>query len=440
MLSREENDILTRVGPGTPMGQFMREYWVPALLSSELPKPDCDPVRVMLLGERLIAFRDSAGRVGLIQNHCPHRGASLFYGRNEEGGLRCVYHGWKFDVAGRCLDMPNEPPESDFKHKLRARAYPCVERGGLVWAYLGPRATPPPLPEFEALALPEAERSNFASLVECNWLQALEGDIDTSHAGFLHWGGIAPEDVTPDTFLYWAVKDRAPRYEVVDTAYGVMYGAYRPAAQGYRYWRIAQFLCPFFTQTPEGVLGYHAVFKAWVPMDDHHTLAFSVRRRVLDALGNRQRFSVEGQSSKYPPVRAARLPNHTGWFGRFRSEANAENDYQIDRSRQRAGDYTGIPGIQTQDQAMTESMGPIYDRTEEHLAVSDVMIIRVRRRLLGALRRYETGEVPPGVDQPELYLTRSGGVVLPEGADWIAATDELRRPFTDHPERLERWV
>src|SRR5690242_20934489 len=186
MLKHEENELITRVGPGTPMGQLMREYWVPALLSRELPHPDSDPVRVVLLGEQLIAFRDTNGQVGLIQNNCPHRGASLFFGRNEEAGIRCVYHGWKFAVDGTCVDMPNEPAESDFKHKVKALAYPTRERGGLVWAYMGPRADPPPPPELEANMLPEGECAVSATQRECNWLQTIEGDIDTSHAGFLH--------------------------------------------------------------------------------------------------------------------------------------------------------------------------------------------------------------------------------------------------------------
>src|SRR5919202_22371 len=149
MLSKEDNELLTRVGPGTPMGQFIREYWVPAMLSSELPAADSDPVRVLLLGERLIAFRDTNGQVGLLANNCPHRGASLFFGRNEECGLRCVYHGWKFDANGVCVDMPNEPAESNFKEKVRAVAYPCYERAGIVWTYMGPRQEPPPLPNQE---------------------------------------------------------------------------------------------------------------------------------------------------------------------------------------------------------------------------------------------------------------------------------------------------
>src|SRR5437763_5074235 len=168
MLKEEDAELSTRVSPGTPMGSLMRECWVPAMLSSELPAPDCDPLRVLLLGEQLIGFRDSNGRPGLIQNNCPHRGASLFFGRNEEAGLRCVYHGWKFDIEGRCLDMPNEPAESDFKQKVKAAAYPCQERGGIVWTYMGPRQTPPPLPDLEANALEGATATAFQ--LESNWL------------------------------------------------------------------------------------------------------------------------------------------------------------------------------------------------------------------------------------------------------------------------------
>src|SRR5678815_4151933 len=222
MLSREDNELVSRTGPGTPMGEFMRQYWIPAMLSSEVPGPDSDPVRILLLNEKLIAFRDTNGQVGLIQNHCPHRGASLFFGRNEEAGLRCVYHGWKFDVAGNCVDMPNEPAESDFKSKVKAVAYPTVERNGLVWAYLGPRSTPPPLPDLEANMLPEGQGVVQATMRECNWLQALEGDIDTSHLAFLHHGSKTPDDYPAGTMAYYAVKDRAPRYEVVDTPYGSM--------------------------------------------------------------------------------------------------------------------------------------------------------------------------------------------------------------------------
>src|SRR5438105_7356794 len=198
MLSHEENELISRVGPGTPMGNLMREYWLPAMVSSELPSPDCDPVRVMLLGEKLIAFRDTNGNVGLVANNCPHRGASLFFGRNEESGLRCVYHGWKFAVDGTCLDMPNEPAESDFRTKVKAVAYPTQERGGIVWTYMGPRADPPPMPDLEANMLEGATAAAFQ--LESNWLQILEGDIDTTHVGFLHYGGLSPEEQPPGTF------------------------------------------------------------------------------------------------------------------------------------------------------------------------------------------------------------------------------------------------
>ena len=208
-------------------------------------------MRVLLLGEQLIAFRDSNGKVGLLANHCPHRGASLFFGRNEESGIRCVYHGWKFDVSGACIDMPNEPAESDFRTKVRAVGYPCQERGGIVWTYLGPRAEPPPLPDLEPNMLPDEQVVVTAIQRDCNWLQGLEGDIDTSHLGFLHLGAIDPENTRPGTFQHYTVKDRAPRYSVVDTEYGAMYGAYRPADAGRLYWRIAQFLFPFYAMIPD---------------------------------------------------------------------------------------------------------------------------------------------------------------------------------------------
>src|ERR671939_524950 len=223
MLKREENELVTRVGPGTPMGNTMRRYWMPALLSEELPHPDSDPVRVRLLGEQLIGFRDSNGRVGLIQNNCPHRGASLFFGRNEEAGIRCVYHGWKFDVEGRCIDMPNEPAESDFKAKVKAVAYPCQERGGL-----------------------EAEEQ------------------------------------IPGSFSEYQLRVKTAHFEVIDTEGGAAYGARRPAGPDQVYWRIAQWCFPFYTFTPPGVLGTKKGGNARVPMDDTHSMVFSMvgRRRA----------------------------------------------------------------------------------------------------------------------------------------------------------------
>jgi len=266
MLSREDNELLCRVGRGTPMGELMRQYWMPAALSSELPERDGAPLRVRLLGEDLIAFRTTSGTVGLVRNSCPHRGASLFYGRNEAEGLRCVYHGWKFDVSGRCVDMPNEPEESNFKQKVRAVAYPCVERAGLIWAYLGPRETPPPLPELEPTLLADASIQIYQR--ECNWMQALEGDIDTCHTVFLHLGSVSADEAPAGSWAHYSLADRAPRYEVSDMDFGVMYGAYRPAEADTNYWRIANFLFPFYAMVPTGVLGLEIRVRAWVPMDE----------------------------------------------------------------------------------------------------------------------------------------------------------------------------
>jgi phthalate 4,5-dioxygenase len=421
MLTREENELVSRVGPGTPMGDVMRRYWVPALLSRELPTPDSDPVRVELLGEKLIAFRDSSGQVGLLANHCPHRGASLFFGRNEESGLRCVYHGWKFDVSGSCVDMPNEPAESDFRTKVKATAYPCRERGGIVWTYMGPRAEPPALPDLEPNMLPDAELHVGAIQRACNWLQALEGDIDTSHLGFLHLGARDAETMEPGSFNYYTVKDRRPRYAVVDTDAGAMYGAYRPATDDVNYWRIAQFLFPFYALIPTGVLGLSKLIRAWVPMDDDHTMFFVM--------------GTQGSVGAGIDTREVQ-PNTSDWFGRFRLAQTAENDYMIDRQQQRSlQSYTGLSSVHLEDLAITESMGTLLDRSAEHLGTSDVMVIRVRRRLIAAAQALqEHGEVPPGAENPRVYRTRSGSVFLPKDTDWIAATEDLRKAFVEHPE------
>jgi phenylpropionate dioxygenase-like ring-hydroxylating dioxygenase large terminal subunit len=207
MLSAADNDYMCRVGPGTPMGNLMRQYWLPALISTELPEPDCAPTRLRLLGENLIAFRATSGVVGIVANACPHRGASLFFGRNEEEGLRCVYHGWKFDVTGQCVDMPSEPAESNFRSKVRAIAYPTQERGGVIWCYMGSREVLPPLPDLEPNMQPDGQYSVQKVFRDCNWVQGLEGDIDTSHLAFLHLGAVKPETARPGSMDYYTVKD-----------------------------------------------------------------------------------------------------------------------------------------------------------------------------------------------------------------------------------------
>jgi phenylpropionate dioxygenase-like ring-hydroxylating dioxygenase large terminal subunit len=415
------------------MGDFMRQFWMPAVRSGELPVVDGPPLRVKLLGEELIAFRGTSGKVGLIQNACPHRGASLFFGRNEEEGLRCVYHGWKFDTAGACVDMPSEPAESNFKSKVRARAYPVEERNGILWAYLGPREVPPPLPQLEANMVEGATVNTV--LRECNWMQALEGDIDTVHFIFLHYGHLKLQDTFEGGFYNYQIKSPAAEYAISNTDYGTCYGAYRPAEPDTNYWRIANFLFPIYTQVPPGTLAVKRQFRAWVPMDDDHVMFWGVNAPTDSPVEN----DPESQKRAFKRVQEMQ-PDTSGWFGRSRPKAQAGNDFLLDREMQKNGEsYTGLPSVFLEDQAITESMGTIYDRSHEHLGTSDTMIIYTRRALLKAARALrETGEVPAGVDSPEVYGQRSGGVVLPRSANWFEATAELRKAFVHHaPEEIQ---
>ena len=431
MLSKADTEFLCRIGPGTPMGDLFRQYWLPAIQSDELPERDGAPLRVRLLGEDLIGFRSSTGEVGLIQSNCPHRGASLFFGRNEEQGLRCVYHGWKFSVDGQCVDMPNEPAESDFKTKVQAVAYPTRERNGIIWAYLGPRTTPPPLPDFEANML--GDKPVVMSIIHrpCNWMQGWEGEMDTVHQAFLHAGATRVEDTIPDTFDYYIARTPAPRLFVIDTPYGTSYGARRPASEDTYYWRIAHMLFPCFAMIPAGLMGQQTRFAAYVPRDDEHTLHWEIGTGLLDP--SELPPEARGSEGRGPSTRPTEWfkPNTSDWYGRFNMHQEMANDYLIDRAAQRAWkSYTGIPGVRQQDMAVTESMGPIMDRTREHLGTTDALIIRTRRRMIEAARALaDHGVVPPGVENPELYRQRSGGVILPRDANWWDATEALRSRF-----------
>ena len=404
------------------MGDLMRQYWIPAALSSELAR-DGAPVRLMLLGEQLIAFRDSAGRVGVMDHRCPHRCASLYLGRNENGGIRCIYHGWKYDVAGNCIDMPSVPPQQEFSGKVKARAYRTVERCGLVWVYMGQRDDAPPLPALEILDIPDDEIGASLILRECNYLQSLEGDIDTSHFGFLHAGHVNPDDLAEDDPFRHTITARAPEYHVADAAWGTQYAAYRPAGPTLTYWRFGAFMFPFWTQQPSSEFERNVNARAWVPLDDGHTMfvflwwkrGVSTMSQPPPACKDGRPIGGTGRGNKF-------LPNTTDWFGRFRLEANRSNDWQIDRAAQRENAiYSGIEGVHLQDQAITESMGPITDHGFEHLAPSDRMITRSRRRLLIAARALrEKNELPPGVEDPEVFRgARSGYFVSDDKSPWL---------------------
>jgi phenylpropionate dioxygenase-like ring-hydroxylating dioxygenase large terminal subunit len=419
------------------MGGFFRQYWLPMAKSNELPSPDCPPVRMKLLGEDLIAFRTTSGEVGLIQNACPHRGASMFFGRNEEEGLRCVYHGWKFDVTGACVDMPSEPAESNFKNKVRTRAYRTHERNGIIWAYLGDHDEAPALPELEANMYPEEDVMITVLHRNNNWMQGWEGEMDTAHAAFLHFGATQIEDTQPGSLQYYEVKNRSGKFSVRDTEYGTAYTMYRPAEEDSLYHRIGHMLFPCFAMVPPGPLGSGPTFIAYVPMDDYHTLewnVFSRRRAVMPGRGDTQGAvrTPAGPDRDY-------IPNGTGWFDRYNITQNWDNDFMIDREAQKNWvSFTGIKGIRQQDMAMTEGMGPIMDRTNEHLGTTDALIIRTRRKLLASARALANeGITPPGVESPKAYHQRSGGIVLPRSADWWDATQHLREQFDAVPEPVK---
>ncbi len=440
MTTAKEAGELTRVGPGSVMGELMRCYWIPALMSSELAR-DGAPLRLMLLGEKLIAFRDSEGRVGVMDHRCPHRCASLFLGRNEEGGLRCIYHGWKFDVAGNCLDMPSVPPP-DFKQKVKAKAYHVIERAGVIWVYMGARAEAPPLPAFETFELPENEiRVSFIQR-DCNYLQALEGEIDTSHFGFLHAGHVDVEDVAEDEPLRHTIADRAPRYQLADMPWGTQYAGYRPAGVDRTYWRFANFLFPFWTQAPNGEFASHMHARAWVPLDDTHTMfVFFWWKHAMSAMSLPQPAYKDGTPIGGTGRGNKFLPNTSDWLGRWRLEANSANDWKIDRSAQQDGSiYSGIDGVHLQDQAITESMGPIVDHELEHLAPSDQMITRTRRRLLMAARALrDQGVAPPGAEDPGVYRgARSGYFVSGDKSEWREVYANKLAEATHPPARAMR--
>jgi hypothetical protein len=356
--------------------------------------------------------------------------------------------------------MPSEPAESNFRGKVHARAYPCVERNGAVWAYMGTRNRDnlPPLPDIEPNMITDRPTVVQKALRECNYMQGLEGDIDTSHLAYLHLGAVDPAKATPKSFDYYTVADKAPRYDVLDTEFGTSYGAYRPAEPDTYYWRVAHFLFPFYTMIPTGVLGMQILVRAWVPIDDDHMMfwSFNVPSTRQGGLGQGARTAAAGSGgaieaaarsrdgNAQEPQQAAQrlgfeyLPATSGWLGKFRLTQNRDNDYLIDREAQKSDSYTGIAGIHTQDQAITESMGTIYARTAEHLGTSDAMVIRTRRRLINAAKAHaKDGTLPPGVDDPTIYRYRSGGVILPRSTDWQEATKDLRRAFTEHkPEAL----
>jgi len=425
MLSREDNELLTRVDQGTPMGTTMRRYWIPALLARELPEPDCPPVRVRLLGEDLVAFRDTQGRIGLVDELCPHRRASLFFGRNEECGLRCVYHGWKFDVDGRCVDMMNEPETTQFKDKISITSYPTLELGDMIWAYLGPAALQPAPPRFAWTQVPVTHRQVSKVIQETNWLQGLEGGVDTSHAPILH--RLITTDSTRPGFKPTNpfVRGKAPVIEVDTTDYGYQYAGVRPLDEASLHVRTYHLILPFHqirpSQTERGnplVAGH-----VWVPMDDETTMVYNWEYSpTAEPLSDEDRHEIERRLGNGP---------HDVDQTTFRSLRNRQNNYLLDRKVQKTESFTGIDGINTQDRAIQESMGAVVDRSCEHLGPADRAVIQARRLLLEAVLTTAEGGTPRGV-APSYYGLSAAEAILPRGADWreIPAHDAGRLSAT----------
>lgn len=404
MLARAQQELLTRTGPGTLMGTLFRRYWIPALLAEELPEPDCPPVRVKLMSERLIAFRDSQGRLGLMDEFCAHRGVSLWFGRNEQSGLRCPYHGWKYDVTGQCVEVPSEPEESGFCKKITLKSYPLVERGGVLWTYMGPAQFKPELPAFEWATVAPAHRFVSKWLEQCNHLQAMEGGIDSSHVSFLHRFDVDKDPLHRDSKgPAYSIADPDPKLEVSESKSGLLIKSRRNADPGNYYWRITQWIMPWYTLIPP--YGQHPITgNAWVPIDDASCWVFVIGYHPTRPL----------TAHEVTAMRAGEGIFVKNFDGSYRPRANRDNDYLMDRAAQKAGQtFSGVRGISAQDAAVQESMGTVQDRDKENLASTDNAIILARQRLMKAASDLQKGLAPPALD-PETHKVRSASVVLPK--------------------------
>ena len=415
-MKREENELLTRVGKGTPMGEMMRRYWHPICTSAELPEPDGDPLRTRLLGQDFVVFRDSQGRVGVLDELCMHRGASLALGRVEEGGIRCLYHGWKYAVDGRILDTPNhEDPR--YRERLKAPAYPVHESAGLVWTYIGPAEQQPPFRRFGFEDVPDSHRVVLRINYHANYLQLWEGGADTAHVTMLHsnvarpsWaldGGKQASGIADD-LLVEAFNDTAPKLEIEDTTFGYHYAGIRtePGEAGTR--RNVR-VVPIFL--PGGRIIPFRDFSTWVfetPQDDEHTSTYMVDASTTVPLSREVRLKRSGLSDE-------RFYKDNNFI------ASWENRLGQDRASMRnRQNWTGFSGITQEDGIMSSSMGPIYDRTLEHLVAADAAVVRLRRRLLDAVRQVQAGEAPPAAMTED--MTRMKAFDL----DW-----DIRQPWQD---------
>ena len=409
MLNAADNETLVRTNAGTPMGEYFRRYWLPVALSRDMPGPDSPPIRVKVMGEELVAFRDTNGRVGVIEPACAHRGSNLFFGRNEECGLRCVHHGWKYDVDGHCVDMPNVPAGAAMQGKVSIKAYPTKEFGELVWAYFGPKENMPELPQLEHGLLPASHRYVTKRLQQCNWAQSMDGAVDTAHFSFLHMP--APQFVSnanatiaaDENRIRWLRQDPMPQFTIIDHEAGFVIGGARKADGQDLYWRITQFMLPTHSITPSAMPGEVYYGYTWVPVDDESCWIY-----------------IYGWHPDRPITAEERAKFDKGGYGQFAELGpgyvplrNRTNDYLIDRKQQKHISFTGIRGIAEQDAMAQESQGLIADRTREHLTATDIGVVHFRRLMLKEARALAAGTEPAAARHPGAYRLRSGGAVLP---------------------------
>jgi phenylpropionate dioxygenase-like ring-hydroxylating dioxygenase large terminal subunit len=407
MLSSADNELLTRTGAGTPMGDYFRRFWQPVALSRELAV-DGAPIRVQVMGECLLAFRDTQGRVGLVEPQCAHRGANLFFGRNEEGGLRCIYHGWKYDVTGKCVELPNVLPGSAYHDKISIKAYPTREFGEMVWAYLGPTdRMPGNIPQLEVGLLPPSHRYVTKRLQQCNWAHSMEGALDTAHFSFLHMpapsvaSNTSTEAAADERRIRWLRNDPMPQFTIIDHGVGFAIGGSRKADGEDLYWRATQFMLPAHSVTPSAMPGETYYGYTWVPITDESCWIY-----------------VYAWNPDRPLPEAERAKYIKGGFGQFAELGpgyvplrNRTNDYLIDREEQKHRSFTGVRGIAEQDAMAQDSQGLIADRTREHLTATDVAIVRFRRVMLEGAKALREGTEPVAARLHESYRLRSGGAV-----------------------------
>jgi phthalate 4,5-dioxygenase oxygenase subunit len=415
MMTAEENDILCRVEGDAPMGQLMRRHWIPVCLAEEVPEPDGTPVRARLLGEDLVVFRDSDGRLGVLDEYCPHRRASLVYGRNEECGLRCLYHGWKFDVEGNVVEMTSEPPESSFHGKVKHKAYPVHEHGGFIWCYMGPRETMRPFEPPAFAPTPETQVSILKIVVEANWAQITEGQIDSAHSSSLHSSDMTPArvDSAQATKQVWLrpSTDRAPRYKSERTSFGFRYAAVRRPIQNantHDYVRTTVYIAPFTSLIPPN--NVHNVTTVLGPRDDTSTCFYFIAWNGPDKPGIT---TEEWRKFNHAQV-GIDLDRE------YRNLRNRANNYQQNREAMKLGNFTGVKGIPNQDIVMWESMGAITDRTKERVGASDFAVVEFRRLMVEAAKQVRDGGPAIGTTEPHtphVKISSFEGVV-PKTADW----------------------